>query len=127
MQSTFAQVEPIADQAAELFYTRLFKLDPSVRALFTSDMSEQGRKLMKTLKIAVSSLNQIEQLVPVVEKLGRDHVAYGVKDEHYDTVGAALLWTLQQGLGDAYTAEVEDAWSAVYETLAATMKHAANS
>lgn len=125
VQDTFAMVEPIAEQAAELFYTRLFELDPSIKELFKSDMKEQGRKLMATLKIAVSSLTKLDQLIPVVEKLGKDHVAYGVTASHYDTVGQALLWTLDQGLGDAYTPEVEDAWTAVYTTLAATMQHAA--
>jgi len=120
-------VEPIAEQAAEIFYNRLFELDPSLRQLFKSDMKDQGRKLMAMLKVAVSSLDKIDQLVPVVEKLGKGHVNYGVKPEHYDTVGEALLWTLEQGLGEAYTSEVEDAWGAVYTTLAATMKHAASS
>jgi methyl-accepting chemotaxis protein len=125
VQDTFAMIEPIADQAADLFYSRLFELDPSIKALFTSDMKEQGRKLMSTLKIAVSSLDKIDQLIPVAEKLGKDHVGYGVQAEHYDTVGEALLWALEQGLDTGYTPEVEDAWTAVYTTLAATMKHAA--
>jgi len=125
VRDTFTMVEPIAEQAAELFYNRLFELDPGVRRLFKGDMKDQGRKLMKTLKVAVSTLDNIEQLVPVVEKLGRNHVKYGVQAGHYDTVGEALLWTLSQGLGDAYTSEAEDAWTAVYTTLAATMKHAA--
>jgi len=125
VQDTFAMIEPIADQAADLFYSRLFELDPSIKALFTSDMKEQGRKLMSTLKIVVSSLDKIDQLIPVAEKLGKDHVGYGVQAEHYDTVGEALLWALEHGLDTAYTPEVEDAWTAVYTTLAATMKHAA--
>jgi len=120
-------VEPISEQAAELFYNRLFELDPSLRQLFKSDMTEQGRKLMVMLKTAIASLDKIEQLIPVAEKLGKGHVKYGVKPEHYDTVGEALLWALSQGLGPAYTAEAEDAWGAVYTTLAATMKHAAYS
>lgn len=119
-------VEPIAEQAAELFYNRLFEQNPDIKTMFKSDMKEQGRKLMKTLKIAVSTLNNIEQLIPVVEKLGKGHVGYGVQPKHYDAVGEALMWTLAQGLGEAFTPEAEDAWGAIYDTLAATMIHAAN-
>ena len=125
VQESFAAVVPIADDAAVLFYTRLFELDPSLQRMFRGDMTEQRRKLMQMLTAAVKGLDRLDQLVPVVEDLGRRHVGYGVADAHYDTVGAALLWTLEKGLGDAFTAEVKDAWEAVYGLLAGTMKNAA--
>ncbi|MCI0395955.1 MAG: globin domain-containing protein [Chloroflexi bacterium] len=125
VQSSFAMVAPIADQAADLFYARLFQLDPSLRGLFPSDMREQKGKLMHMLAVAVRGLNRIDELVPAVQLLGRRHAGYGVKPEHYATVGAALLWTLEQGLGEAFTQEVWEAWVAVYTLLANTMQSAA--
>ena len=125
VQESFAAVVPIADDAAVLFYRRLFELDPSLQRMFRGDMTEQRRKLMQMLTAAVKGLDRLDQLVPVVEELGRRHVGYGVADAHYDTVGAALLWTLEKGLGDAFTPDVKDAWVAVYGLLAGTMKTAA--
>ncbi len=125
VQESFAAVMPIADDAAALFYRRLFELDPSLQRMFKGDMTEQRRKLMQMLTAAVKGLDRLDQLVPVVEELGRRHVGYGVADAHYDTVGAALLWTLEKGLGNAFTPEVKDAWIAVYGLLAGTMKNAA--
>lgn len=125
VQQSFAAVAPIADDAAALFYRRLFELDPSLERMFKGDMTEQRRKLMQMLTAAVKGLDRLEQLVPVVEDLGRRHVGYGVNDAHYDTVGAALLWTLEKGLGKAFTPEVHEAWAAVYGLLATTMKNAA--
>ena len=125
VQTSFALVLPIADTAAALFYQRLFELDPSLRPMFRGDIQEQGRKLMTMLKIVVNGLTRLDQLVPAVQELGRRHARYGVRDEHYDTVAAALLWTLGQGLGVAFTPEVEQAWVAAYTLLAGTMKDAA--
>jgi len=125
VQSSFAQVLPIADTAATLFYGRLFELDPSLKPLFKGDMQEQGRKLMTMIRLVVNGLNRLDQLVPAVQELGRRHARYGVQDEHYDTVGAALLWTLSQGLGAGFTPEVEAAWATAYTLLAETMKAAA--
>ena len=125
VQESFAAVMPIADDAAALFYRRLFELDPQLERMFKGDMTEQRRKLMQMLTAAVKGLDRLDQLVPVVEELGRRHVGYGVADAHYDTVGAALLWTLEKGLGNAFTPEVKDAWIAVYGLLAGTMKNAA--
>jgi methyl-accepting chemotaxis protein len=125
VQDSFAAVLPIAEAAAELFYGRLFELDPSLRRLFKGDMKEQGRKLMAMIKIAVAGLDDLGKLVPAVQALGRRHAGYGVEDEHYDTVAAALLWTLEQGLKDAFTPDVKAAWAAVYGVLAETMKAAA--
>ena len=120
VQATFEQVAPISEQAAGLFYGRLFDLNPSLRALFTHNMDDQGRKLMQMLAIAVKGLSKPDTIIPAVQALGQRHVGYGVKDEDYQTVGAALLWTLEQGLGDAFTPEVKDAWAAAYTLLATT-------
>jgi hemoglobin-like flavoprotein len=125
VQNSFATIVPIADDAAALFYQRLFELDPSLQGMFRGNMIEQRKKLMQMLTAAVKGLDRIEQLVPVVQDLGRRHIHYGVRDEHYDTVGAALLWTLEMGLGSAFTEETREAWTAVYGLLAATMKEAA--
>lgn len=125
VQTTWEKCVPIADKAAELFYGKLFELDPGLKQLFTTDITEQGRKLMTMITAAVRGLNDLERLVPVVEDLGRRHVGYGVKDEHYATVGAALLWTLEQGLGDDFTPDVKEAWTQVYTVLASTMQKAA--
>jgi hemoglobin-like flavoprotein len=126
VQSSFRAVAPIADQAAALFYARLFELDPALRALFRGDMQEQGRKLMGVLGLAVGSLEKLDQLLPAVRQLGVRHVGYGVDDGHYATVGAALLWTLEKGLGSAFTPEVRAAWTTTYTTLASTMLDAAH-
>jgi nitric oxide dioxygenase len=125
VQSTFATIAPQADAAAALFYTRLFDLDPGLKRMFSSDMTEQGRKLTAMLALAVNSLDRLDELVPVVRSLGIRHAGYGVTDTHYDTVGRALLWTLEQGLGAGFTPEVREAWTSVYGVLAATMKSAA--
>jgi hemoglobin-like flavoprotein len=125
VQSSFAKVVPISESAANLFYARLFALDPTLKPLFKGDMKEQGRKLMRTLAVAVNGLDSLEQIVSTVQDLGRKHVDYGVEPKHYDTVGAALLWTLEHGLSAAFTKEMGEAWEAVYTLLANTMKEAA--
>jgi len=125
VQESFAKVAPIAEQAAALFYENLFTADPTLKPLFRGDMAEQGKKLMKMIATAVNGLDRLEAIVPAVEDLGRRHVKYGVKPEHYDTVGSALIQTLAQGLGPAFTPQVKDAWITVYGILAGTMKAAA--
>lgn len=125
VKNSWSQVTPIADKAAELFYGKLFELDPALKSLFKGDMLEQGRKLMQMINTAVNGLDNLESIVPAVEKLGERHVGYGVKNKDYDTVGAALLWTLEAGLGEAFTAEVKAAWTETYGVLAQTMKIAA--
>jgi hemoglobin-like flavoprotein len=126
VKQTWTMVVPIADTAAELFYGRLFELDPSVKPMFKSDMKEQGAKLMKTIGIAVSALDDLEPLIATLKDMGEKHAGYGVKDGDYDTVAAALLWTLEKGLGDAFTDEVKNAWAAVYTILADVMKQGAS-
>jgi len=125
VQSSFEKVAPIADKAADIFYDRLFEIAPEVRPLFPADMSNQKEKLMKTLAVAVQNLHQVDTILPVVKDLGARHVGYGVKDEHYDSVGAALLYTLEAGLGEDWTPELSDAWTETYLTLAGVMKQAA--
>jgi nitric oxide dioxygenase len=125
VQRSFAEVLPIADTAAALFYDRLFTLDPALRFLFRGDMTVQGRKLMTMLQFAVAGLSRLDKLVPLVQDLGVRHRGYGVTDAHYATVGAALLWTLAHGLGERFTPEVRAAWSSVYTLLADTMRNAA--
>jgi hemoglobin-like flavoprotein len=125
VKSTWSMVEPISDTAANLFYNRLFELDPALKPMFKSDLGEQKKKLMQTLSFAVAGLNNLDGLLPVVRQLGKRHVGYGVKDEHYDTVAAALLWTLEKGLGPEWTPEAKAAWTTVYLALAGTMKEAA--
>jgi nitric oxide dioxygenase len=125
VQNSFAKVAPISETAANLFYRRLFEIAPEVKPLFHNDMKEQGRKLMATLAYVVNGLTRPEDIIPAAEKLAIRHVDFGVKPEHYTPVGAALLWTLGQGLGDAYTPEVADAWVAAYTTLSGVMIKAA--
>ena len=127
IRASWAAVEPISDDAARLFYDRLFALDPSLRALFPADLREQKRKLLGTLAFAVGALDRPAELLPAVERLGMRHAGYGVRPAHYATVGQALLWTLEAGLGEAFTPEVRAAWVAVYDTLATTMQAAADS
>jgi hemoglobin-like flavoprotein len=125
VQSTWQQVVPIKEQAAALFYGKLFEMDPALKALFKGDMTAQGAKLVTMIDTAVKGLTKLDAIVPAVQDLGRRHVRYGVKDAHYDTVGGALLWTLEAGLGPDFTPEAKTAWASAYGLLAATMKDAA--
>ena len=125
VQDSFAKVAPIADKAADLFYDRLFVIAPDVRSLFPDDLSAQKKKLMQMLATAVTNLHQVEKIIPAVQDLGRRHVGYGVTAKHYEPVGAALLWTLEQGLGPAFTPQVKEAWTVTYTTVADVMKAAA--
>jgi hemoglobin-like flavoprotein len=121
VRQTFTAVVPIADQAAAMFYGRLFELNPSLRPLFKVDITEQGKKLMQMIGFCIVKLDALDELVPIVKSLGARHVGYGVVEADYATVGAALLWTLEQGLGPAFTPEVKDAWATVYGVLSGTM------
>jgi len=128
VQSTWVKVLPIKDSAAQLFYERLFEIDPSLRALFRSDTRQQGEKLMEVIDAAVNGLSRLELIVCAIQELGKRHAGYGVKDHDYATVGAALLWTLGKSLGAAeFTPKVKDAWATVYAVLATTMREAAAS
>lgn len=122
VQDSFAQVKPIAEAAADLFYARLFLLDPGLRGMFKNDMKKQGQMLMSMIGAAVGGLRNLETLSPVVRQLGARHTGYGVKPEHYETVGAALLWTLDKGLKEQFTPEVREAWASAYQLLADVMQ-----
>jgi len=121
VKSSWQSVVPIKEKAAELFYGKLFELDPALKPLFKGDMKEQGRKLVAMLNTVVINLDQLDNLVPAAQSLGKRHVDYGVTPAHYGTVGAALLWTLGAGLGDAFNDEVEEAWTAAYAVLSNVM------
>ncbi len=122
IRTSWSAVEPISDRAATAFYARLFELDPRIAPLFLhSDMAKQHKVLMQTLTVVVKSLDKLDQIVPAVQALGRRHAGYGVEAHHYATVGAALIWTLEQGLGAAFTAETREAWETAYGTLASVM------
>jgi hemoglobin-like flavoprotein len=121
VQNDWSKVASIADAAATIFYERLFELDPKLKALFKSDLTEQKKKLMQTIGVAVKGLDDTGSLIPAVQSLGRRHVGYGVKPDDYDTVGVALLFTLRQGLGVDFDPQHEAAWAKVYGLLARTM------
>jgi hemoglobin-like flavoprotein len=125
VQSSWSKVIPISETAADLFYNRLFEIDPSTKVLFKGDMKEQGRKLMQMITAAVNGLNDLEALVPAVQELGSRHGGYGVQEAHYGSVATALLWTLEQGLGEDFTPEVKAAWTETYMLLAGVMKESA--
>jgi hemoglobin-like flavoprotein len=125
VQASFAKLAPMADQAAALFYRRLFEEAPQLRPLFTTDMTVQGRKLMATIATVVNALDDIEAIAPAVCDLAKRHVGYGVRAEHYEMVGTALLWTLERGLGDQFTAAVRAGWVSAYGALSQIMIAAA--
>lgn len=121
VQNSFAQVAPISSIAADLFYGRLFETAPTVRRMFPQDMAQQKMKLMTMLGVVVNGLTKLDALLPAVRTLGKRHAGYGVHPEHFVPVGAALLWTLEQGLGDDFTPEVKEAWTTAYGVLSQVM------
>ena len=121
VQESFARVAPITDQAAAIFYDRLFAVAPQVKAIFPTDMTEQRKKLMATLAVVVDGLSNLASVLPAASALAIRHVSYGAKPEHYPVVGGALLWTLEKGLGEDWTHEVAAAWTAAYGTLSGYM------
>lgn len=128
INETWISVASLGETAAQLFYKRLFEIDPGTQALFAqTDMTAQNAKLLEALGFVVESAEHADRLLPVLQELGRRHVSYGVENHHYESVGAALLWTLEQGLGPAFTDDVRDAWTAAYTLVADTMMEAARS
>jgi nitric oxide dioxygenase len=121
VQQSFAKVLPIREQAAALFYDRLFAIDPSTRPLFRNDMKSQGAKLMAAIAVVVKSLDRVDTMLDDLRTMARRHDRYGVQEGHYASVGTALLWTLEQGLGADFTAEVRAAWAAAYRLLSEAM------
>ncbi len=124
IRASFAQIQPVAEEAGVLFYVRLFELDPSLRRLFDTDFRTQGIKLLQMIEFAVKRLDDFDEIVPAVRALGERHAAYGVEGRHYETMGLALLWTFEEALHENFTAETKEAWTAVYNFLAGTMKDA---
>jgi hemoglobin-like flavoprotein len=123
---TFVRVIDIKEQAGRLFYDRLFEIAPDTRAMFKGDIDEQARKLMDSLAVAISTLRDGPALAVLLDGLGKRHAGYGVRDVHYEQVGEALIWTLEKGLGDAFTPAAREAWIALYGAVASTMKKAAH-
>jgi hemoglobin-like flavoprotein len=121
VQESFARVAPISETAAVIFYDRLFEVAPAVKAMFPADMTEQRRKLMAMLAAVVNGLSNLQSILPAASALAKRHVSYGAKQEHYPVVGGALLYTLEKGLGEAWTPELADAWTAAYGTLSGYM------
>ena len=121
VQDSFAKVAPISEQAAVIFHDRLFEVAPAVKAMFPADLTEQRKKLMGTLAVVVNGLGNLESELPAASALAKRHVGYGAKPEHYPVVGSALLWTLEKGLGEAFTPDVAAAWTAAYGTLSGYM------
>jgi hemoglobin-like flavoprotein len=125
VQRSWNQVAPMGEAAILMFYERLFFVDPSLRMLFRHNMKDQSRKVLAMLSFTVAGLSRPHEILPLVQSMGRRHSSYGVRDEHYDTVGSALLWTLEQGLGSSFTPAVREAWTAAFGVLANAMKDAA--
>jgi hemoglobin-like flavoprotein len=126
VRESWKQFEPVAEQSAGFFYEKLFELDPEARRLFAkTDMEAQGRKVMRMFAEIVRTLDQPEELITEVADLGRRHVHYGVRDAQYDSVGTALLWTLEHGLGPAFTPEIRNAWTEAYLLLSSVLRRAA--
>jgi hemoglobin-like flavoprotein len=125
VKESFAKVAPRSEEAARLFYGRLFEIAPDLRALFKGDMDEQGRKLISMISVAVANIDRLDAVAPAVRALGERHATYGVTDKDYGPVAAALLWTLEQALGDAFDTPAREAWVALYTIVAGLMKDAA--
>ena len=121
VQQSFAKVAPISETAAVLFYDRLFEIAPTVRPMFPADMTEQRKKLMAMLAAVVNGLANLDSILPAASALAKRHLTYGARAEHYPVVGSALLWTLEKGLGEAWTPELAGAWTAAYGTLSGYM------
>jgi hemoglobin-like flavoprotein len=121
VQSSLPVIATDQDHVARMFYARLFQLDPALRTMFKGDMVVQGQKLVTILSTLIFSLNRPDQIVPVLQALGQRHLAYGVQDSHYATVGSALLWTLERALGPKFTPEMREAWIALFFVASRTM------
>jgi hemoglobin-like flavoprotein len=125
VKESFCWAAPISEEAAAIFYARLFETNPELKSLFKSDMKEQGRKLMATIAVVVNSLDRLSDVLPAVQALAVRHAGYGVRSQDYDAVGNALIWTLQTGLGERFTDKHTAAWVEVYTNLADIMRTAA--
>jgi hemoglobin-like flavoprotein len=126
IRASFERVLPVQETVTALFYERLFTLDPQLNVLFKSDMSEQGHRLMTMMNTVVDHSHCLQRLVPALRELGRRYDSYGATDRDYNTVAAALIWTLEPELGADFTPETRGAWTACYGILADEMKAAAH-
>ncbi|WP_028522713.1 globin family protein [Runella limosa] len=126
VQTSFARIVPKSEYAAKVFYGRLFEIIPEVQPLFKSDLKTQGIKLFQVISFAVCSLDNMDELLPLLHDLGRRHVKYGTKNEHYVFIGESLIWTLDKVLKDDFTPEIRQAWLDVYSLMAAAMAEAAS-
>lgn len=126
IRDTWNSIGPITKVVPKIFYDRLFEIDPSTKPLFTrTRMPSQHKKLMESMELVVENANNLDCMIPALEALGRRHVRYGVEDHHYDSVGVALMWTLERGCGAQFDAEARQAWTSVYQFIAGTMRQAA--
>ncbi|AEI49816.1 globin family protein [Runella slithyformis] len=126
VQTSFARVVPKAEYAAQLFYKRFFELAPEVESLFNSELKTQGIKLFQVISFTVCSLDNMDELLPLLQDLGRQHVKYGAEEHHYGYVGEALLWTLEKVLKEDFTPEIQQAWTDVFRVMSDTMIEAAH-
>ena len=121
VQTSFKKIAPIAETAGQIFYDRLFEIAPDVRPLFPEVMTDQHKKLMQMIGVAVNNMERVEEIIPALVELGDRHKDYGVEDEYYPLVGSVLLGTLETALGDDFTPDAKAAWAKTYEALAGVM------
>jgi hemoglobin-like flavoprotein len=117
IRDSIIHIRPIADQIAESFYAHMFEIAPHLRKLFTGDMKTQGTMLMTTLELAVSSLDDMESILPAVQALGERHSSYGVKADYYPFAKESFLWALEKHLKDHFTPPVKNAWASSLDAL----------
>jgi hemoglobin-like flavoprotein len=122
VQDSYASLHPVLDLFGDIFYSRLFEVDPTLKPMFPIDVARQSQKLIAALGVAVASLDRMDRLAAFMEDLGVRHAGYGVKHAHYATVEQALLWTLRMCLGAGFTADVRQAWAEVYGLLSTAMQ-----
>lgn len=125
IQDSFSHITPQAEAAGVRFYTRLFAIAPELRPLFDGDMRTQGMKFMTTLGVVVKAFSDFQAMLPLARQLAVDHVAFGVRPDHYAPVGEALVWTMRETLGREFTEDVQDAWARAYRLLSSEMIKAA--
>ena len=121
VQASFTPLLPMAEAIGEMLYSRIFELAPEARDLFEDDIRPQVKRLMAAVKVAIDGLSRVDEVAPFLVRLGAQHARYDVRPEHFTVGGEALLWTLEQGLGDSFTAELRDAWAAAWDVVAGAM------
>jgi nitric oxide dioxygenase len=125
VRDSLVHVRPIADGIAESFYSHLFEIAPHLKKLFTGNMKTQGAMLMTSLELAVSSMDDMERILPSVQALGERHSSYGVKKDYYPYAKESFLWALEKHLKDEFTPQLKNAWSESFDTLIGMMISAA--